>query len=216
MIKVRGTFVLQNRDKKLKLFYSLIVQNLFKLFISAYMIDYQINTDRLKLIPLTAEWIEEMKSGPAPFKALTGYGLPSPYTEFPEAVDQIIMHLESSQSLAPWISYGVIKKDESMYIGQGGFKGEPNEEGVVEIGYEIAKDYRGRGFAHEIIQYLVGVAFNHPEVKTIMAHTLAAKNESNHLLIKNKFVYDKTIIDPDDGAVWQWILKRSAYQLGTM
>ncbi len=176
------------------------------------MIDYQIRTPRLLLIPMTPEWMETMKEGGEKFKFITGYSLPEPFTEFPEALDHIIIHLKTLQSSPPWISYAIVRPSDAVYIGQAGFKGNPDESGMVEIGYEIAKGFRLQGYAHEVIRHLIGEAFEHPEIKTILAHTLPLKNESNHLLIKNNFVFQREVVDPEDGPVWQWILKRNAYQ----
>lgn len=175
------------------------------------MFDYQVFTKNLNLLPLTPEWLEAMRMGPEKFQSFTGYRLPDPYTEFPEALDQIILHLKTNPSQPPWISYAIIHTKTSTYIGQAGYKGQPNQDGIVEIGYEIARAFRSRGFAHEVIRHLIREAFNRKEVKAILAHTLPQKNPSNHLLIKNKFVFQSRIVDPDDGPVWQWILKRTAY-----
>ena len=180
------------------------------------MIDYQIHTDRLLLLPLTAEWMESMRAGAEKFNLSTGFHLPTPFTEFPEAIDSIILHIKTNLAQPPWISYAIVNPLDSSYIGQAGFKGGPDPSGVVEIGYEIAEDFRLKGYADEVIRNLIRKAFEYKEVKIIMAHTLPVKNGSNHLLIKNKFVFQSTIIDPDDGTVWQWVLKRSAYQFAQL
>ncbi|MDZ4708147.1 MAG: GNAT family N-acetyltransferase [Saprospiraceae bacterium] len=180
------------------------------------MIDYQIHTDRLVLLPLTAEWMEAMSAGTEKFQLFTGYHLPTPFTEFPEAIDSIILHLKTTQALPPWISYAIVNPLDSSYIGQAGFKGGPDQSGTVEIGYEIAEGFRLKGYADEVIRNLTRKAFEHKEIKIIMAHTLPVKNGSNHLLIKNKFVFQSAFMDPDDGMVWQWVLKRNAYLFAQM
>jgi RimJ/RimL family protein N-acetyltransferase len=176
------------------------------------MSDYQLNTPRLALLPLSLEWLEAMKMGREKFKSITGYKLPEPFTEFPESLDHSIQQLQSIQFTPPWISYAIVRPVDPVYIGQCGFKGYPDKGGCVEIGYEVAKEFRLQGYAHEVIRCLIREAFRHPEINTILAHTLPLKNESNHLLIKNHFVFQKEIEDPDDGLVWQWILKRAAYR----
>lgn len=180
------------------------------------MADYQLYTERLRLIPLSPEWLEAMKTGPEKFKLLTGYSLPDPFTEFPESMDQIILHLKENPGPPPWLSYALIRPNDGVYIGQGGYKGPPTADGTVEIGYEIAKGYRSNGYANEVIRFLVREAFRHPEVRTIRAHTLPRRNESNHLLIKNKFVFQSLVVDPDDGPVWQWELKKDAYRFAVL
>ena len=196
--------------------YPLLGQTLFKFRTRTYMVDYQICTPRLLLIPMTPGWMEAMREGGEKFKLITGYILPEPYTEFPEAMDQIILQLKTLQSSPPWLSYAIVRPSDAAYIGLAGFKRKPDESGMVEIGYEIAKGFQLQGYAHEVIRQLIREAFEHPEIKAILAHTLPLKNESNYLLIKNKFVFQQEVVDFEDGPVWQWILKRNAYQLAEL
>ena len=68
-------------------------------------------------------------------------------------------------------------------MGSCGYKGEP-KDGMVEIGYEVAEAYRGRGLATEMAKALIQNAFNDNAVMYVQAHTLAAVNESGSVLVK--------------------------------
>lgn len=94
----------------------------------------------------------------------------------------------------------------------GGFKGKPNQEGVVEIGYEIIPNYRNQGLATEVAQGLIDYAFSYPQVQLVIAHTLAEKNASTKVLEKVGMFYQETINDPEDGMIWRWSLERTKYQ----
>ena len=100
--------------------------------------------------------------------------------------------------------------DGNVLVGSGGYKGPPTEQGMVEIGYEIAEAYRGRGFATEMAQLLVQKALEAPEVQLVQAHTLAEENASVKVLRKCGFQHVETLSDPDEGDVWRWELKRPA------
>jgi ribosomal-protein-alanine N-acetyltransferase len=99
---------------------------------------------------------------------------------------------------------------EGEVCGVGGFKGPPDADGVVEIGYSIAPDKRCRGLATDAARELVRIAFADPRVRTVRAHTLAARNASVRVLEKNDFAFVKELIDPKehDGPIWRWELQR--------
>ncbi|MFB7140972.1 GNAT family N-acetyltransferase [Gottfriedia sp. NPDC056225] len=44
----------------------------------------------------------------------------------------------------------IIHKRDKLIIGDMGFKGGPDENGVMEIGYSIAPNYQGEGYATEM------------------------------------------------------------------
>lgn len=97
-------------------------------------------------------------------------------------------------------------------IGLGGFKGGPDEEGVVEIGYALAPAYRGLGLASEAAQGMLGYAFSHPEVRRVVAHTLPERNASTRVLERVGPRLAGTVHDPVDGEVWRWTLDRKDYR----
>ena len=173
----------------------------------------QLLTTRLRLLPFNKNWLEAIQAGGHAFLAHTGYRLPQPFTEFPESFQATGSAFSEGKQEFPWLSFAFLWEQESTYVGQGGFKGRPNDQGVVEIGYEIAEAFRSMGFAHEAIGALVHEAFRHEEVRQVCAHTLPGFNASNHLLIKNKFVFDSTVTDEEDGPVWKWVLRKAAYRL---
>ena len=72
-------------------------------------------------------------------------------------------------------------------IGNGGFKGFPNKNGEVEIGYSIIELYHGRGFATEAADGLIGWAFSNEKVKKVVAQTLVGIRPSIRVLEKNNF-----------------------------
>ncbi|MEP7320588.1 MAG: GNAT family protein [Saprospiraceae bacterium] len=177
------------------------------------MVDFQINTSRLTLIPFTIPMLESIKKGPESFFALTSFDLPLKFTEFPDSMDYTIAHFTKIRPEIPWTSYAIIFNAENTYAGQGGFKSSPDPEGNIELGYEIAEPFRLKGLANETIEALIDIAFGKQEINRIVAHTLAEQNISNHLLIKHGFVFEMALEDAEDGKIWKWTLSRSVYHL---
>jgi ribosomal-protein-alanine N-acetyltransferase len=105
----------------------------------------------------------------------------------------------------------VIHVSDKMLIGDGGFKGKPDEEGKVEIGYSIVPEYRRRGFATEVARALVDYAFSQPGVKAVEAHTLANGTASIKVLKKAGMSFVAEFHDPEDGLLFQWRLDKEAY-----
>jgi RimJ/RimL family protein N-acetyltransferase len=104
--------------------------------------------------------------------------------------------------------YFFVHQPDRKLIGNGGFKGKPDEAGTVEIGYAVAPAYRRKGLATEAAQGLIDFAFSHPQIRTIQAHTLAEENESVRVLRKVGMKFVKELNDLEDGDIWQWQLKR--------
>ena len=72
----------------------------------------------------------------------------------------------------------VTDADPLELVGWGGFKGPPND-GVVELGYEIAEPRQGRGLATAATRAMVEEAAADEGVRIVIARTLAEPNASN-------------------------------------
>jgi RimJ/RimL family protein N-acetyltransferase len=68
-----------------------------------------------------------------------------------------------------WI---VIHKADQAVIGDIGFMGGPDQEGVVEIGYSIVPEYRNQGYATEIAHHLIAWAFQEKGINVVSATCL--------------------------------------------
>ena len=93
-----------------------------------------------------------------------------------------------------------------MVVGTCGYKGFPDEDGWVEIGYEVAPPYRRRGLATECAGALVERVRQMDAISGVRAHTLAEENASVAILRRLGFAHQGEIVDPDDGPVWAWAL----------
>jgi RimJ/RimL family protein N-acetyltransferase len=80
---------------------------------------------------------------------------------------------------------------------------------MVEIAYGIVPSFERRGYATEAAMALVRFATDMGDVTLIRAHTLPEENASTHVLAKCGFRHTEDVIDPDDGPVWRWELRKS-------
>ncbi|HEY5884004.1 MAG TPA: GNAT family N-acetyltransferase [Pyrinomonadaceae bacterium] len=177
-----------------------------------------IETNRLKLIPCDLPHFEAILKEQQQLASLLNVKLAKDWLEFDaaqEAMQPSYQHLESHPEILGWWTYLFVHKPDQTLIGLGGFKGLVNDEGVVELGYAIAPDYRRRGLASEATLGMIQYAFAHPEIKRVDAHTLPEKNPSTGVLEKVGMKFVGPVHDPDDGEVWHWSLNRDDYRLAS-
>jgi [ribosomal protein S5]-alanine N-acetyltransferase len=164
---------------------------------------------QIKLLECDATILQKAIEGDKSLSEYLNVNIPKRWTEFGEMIfHHTLKIISKNPTQTPWTTYFPIFKAENMLIGTCGYKGSPDSEGMVEIGYEVAEDYRGRGIATEIVNLLINNAFTYPNVQIIQAHTLANTNASTRVLEKSGFLWIKEITDPDDGQIWQWRLER--------
>ena len=171
-----------------------------------------IQTERLFLVPANLPMLEAIadEDWAALSACLGGVDFAEHWLNFPEAMIWMRDFLREHETDLEWWNYLIIHRQDVRLIGTCGYKGTPSFSGEVEIGYEIAEAYQGRGLATEAARALVENAFREEAVKIINANTLAEKNASNHLLQKIGFQFIEAYIDIEDGTVWEWRLERTA------
>jgi [ribosomal protein S5]-alanine N-acetyltransferase len=97
-------------------------------------------------------------------------------------------------------------------VGPGGYVGPP-VDATVEIGYEIAPAFRGRGLATAAAQALIDKAGE--QVATVLAHTAAAENASTGVLRRLGFRLIREVPDDELGITWRWELTTSRRHPGS-
>jgi RimJ/RimL family protein N-acetyltransferase len=105
----------------------------------------------------------------------------------------------------PWrYGFALIHLESGAVIGNAGFAGPPDTNGIVEIAYGIVPEYQGRGYATEAARALVAFAQADGRVRAVYAHTLPAPNASTRVLEKCGFQRLGEVIHPIDGRIWRW------------
>ena len=85
-----------------------------------------------------------------------------------------------------WYSLWMIVRKDGRHIGNLSFKGVP-ENGVAELGYWIAEEFRGYGYATEAVETILAWAFDQPGVTSVAAETETDNAASRRVLEKCGF-----------------------------
>ena len=153
-------------------------------------------TERLELIPATIEFCEAETRGRAALEACLRAHVPAswpPPVFEPDDVARIRTQLEADPRVGSWTLHYVLVRpgttaDGRILVGVAGYTGPPTAEGRVEIGYAIAPEHQGRGYATEAVDALVRAAFRDPRVVVMSATTYPTLEPSIGVLTKNGFV----------------------------
>lgn len=86
-----------------------------------------------------------------------------------------------------WYAIWMMDLKDGTHIGELCFKGV-TEKGAAEIGYGVAEDYQGRGYATEAVSALTDWALSQPSVTCVVAETEASNIASQRVLGKAGFV----------------------------
>lgn len=153
------------------------------------MSTYKTQTERLDLIPLNDIQLRQYLEQPDLLER--ELGMPISREIVTEDVQRAIRmklskmaHVEKVQFI--WYTYWLLVI-RSVPFGAGlvGFKGFPNQNGEVEIGYGIDKDYQNKGYTTEAAQAMIAWAFEEPSCRSITAQNTKKWNlASQRVLFK--------------------------------
>ncbi|CAM5510867.1 GNAT family N-acetyltransferase OS=Streptomyces alboniger OX=132473 GN=CP975_15710 PE=4 SV=1 [Streptomyces alboniger] len=81
-----------------------------------------------------------------------------------------------------------MRTEDEVAVGGMGFHGPPDDEGRVEVGYDLAEAARGRGHATTALRALSGWALAHPDVGSLLALTEPSNLASQAVLARAGYV----------------------------
>jgi [ribosomal protein S5]-alanine N-acetyltransferase len=167
-----------------------------------------IETVHLQLLPHSPAHLLALLEGVQQFEEQIGLRAADGLRDFivsDEVSPAWLAQLRASTVADPWVhGFAVVHRESRSVIGSAGFKGPPDDDGVVEIGYGVVPGYQGRGYATEAAAALVDFAFRCGRVRLVRAHTLPASHASQRVLAKCGFECIGEVVDPEDGLVWRW------------
>jgi ribosomal-protein-alanine N-acetyltransferase len=159
---------------------------------------------QVRLLAATEPLLNALNDDRALFGELVGSSVPDGWPEFPEAIGFTLEHLQTaSEADRSWSMQFFVDHTTGRLLGSGGFAAPPAER-TVEIGYEIAPEFRGRGFGAAAARALVERAVASGEVDHVLAHTLPGPNPSTGVLVSHGFEHTDDQEDPEVGVVWEW------------
>jgi RimJ/RimL family protein N-acetyltransferase len=165
-----------------------------------------IQSPRLILSRSTIGRLSALITGPHEYERVFGHPVADGYVEAGVLPYSLRKAQESAENRRWWLPYLVMHQADAALIGVCGCKGPPDAQGFLEIGYEIAPIYQGRGLGTEAVSALVNHALTRSGVTGISAHTLPQAGASARLLAKCGFIRTADFDDPDDGMLWRWEL----------
>lgn len=180
-----------------------------------------IRTERLLLTPATEEQLmAELLSPAALSRALnvevTGEWPPEFYDA--DAVRYTLEHMRANPDHDDWGFYYVVlpEGDErpATVIGAAGFKGPPDANGEVELGYGIVPAQQRRGFATEVVRGMTKFAFGDARVRSVVGQTIPSLAGSIGVLKKAGFDFDGEGSDPhapEGESVIRYVMSRDRY-----
>src|SRR5262245_15697507 len=117
-----------------------------------------VRTERLELVPATAEMVRAEMDDRRRFAALLGAVVPDswpPPLNDRNSMEWAARFLEADATAGGWGCWYVLLLDGAvgapLAIGTLGCKGRPTEDGTAEIGYSLVPSYQRRGYATEAV-----------------------------------------------------------------
>nr|WP_236038344.1 GNAT family N-acetyltransferase [Ktedonobacter robiniae] len=167
-----------------------------------------IQTARLQLIPFSLTLKKATLEDRSALEQLLGVHVPPhwPLPDYLEALPFFIQLMENDPKGAIWDSI-ILHTADQQVINDIGFKGGPDEQGMVEIGYSILPEYRGAGYATEMAQGLISWAFQHISIRCVTAECLDDNIGSIKVLEK----IGMQRLEPD-GSMLKWRRERPTHR----
>ena len=162
----------------------------------------EIETERLRLLPLTPHQLAVFASGASQLEELLGV---SYQDEKVEGAFQAILpgqaeKVQQDKARYLWHTFWLlVRKQDNVVVGTADFKSPPNEHGNVEIGYGLGAAHRHCGYMTEAVRAMCGWVKRQKNVVHICAQTLRDNLASQRVLQRCSFL-------PSDGAdvlCWQ-------------
>ncbi|PEE33541.1 GNAT family N-acetyltransferase [Bacillus cereus] len=152
----------------------------------------KLETNRLMLKTLDLNLIEAAAQRDIQAIEAMGYQTNGewPGADFFEALPyfrELLIKNNGTKGFDSWI---IVAKDTKEIVGGIGFFGNPDLDGMIEIGFATNESQRRKGYCFEAAQKLLNWASNHDEVKYITARCELDNTSSKNVLMKLGFQMD--------------------------
>lgn len=174
----------------------------------------EVGSDRLDLVPMSLALMEALLGGDRESaQRMAGYRIPADWPEGMESVlrFRIAIARERPETLPLLLRAMVLRADSEVVVGRLGFHGPADEDGMLEVGYEVFPAYRRRGYAREAVVALFRWAQRDPAVRRFRASVSPANQPSRLLVTGLGFVEVGSQWDEEDGE--ELVFERAAGQI---
>lgn len=171
----------------------------------------KIDTPRLRLLSLNAVQLAAYLDSPAELENSLDVGLSRSLIS-PVVRGAISIKLEkikhAPESDHAWYSYWlVLLRRENFGAGLTGFKGAPDRNGCVEIGYGMDERFQNLGYTSEAAKTLLGWAFSDPRCLTVTANINQRDNIASRRVLEK--IGMSVTSETDETSIW--IITREQY-----
>jgi [ribosomal protein S5]-alanine N-acetyltransferase len=144
-----------------------------------------IETERLILREVTKADADDMLTYLSDPDVVKHMGL-EPFRSVEDAYDEIAWY-ESIVNNGTGIRWGITLKDDKRVIGSCGFLNRVLKHYRSEVGFELSKEYWGKGIAREALEAVVKYGFKNMELERVEALIEPANLPSQRLVEKTGF-----------------------------
>jgi [ribosomal protein S5]-alanine N-acetyltransferase len=145
-----------------------------------------LETKRLVLRKITKEDAKSILTYLSDEEVMKYYGL-EPFKSINDALDEISWY-QSIQSNQTGIRWGITLKEHGVVIGSCGFHNFVSQHFRTEIGFELSKEYWGKGIAVEAIEAIISCGFENMSFQRIEALIEPPNLSSQRLVEKMGFI----------------------------
>jgi [ribosomal protein S5]-alanine N-acetyltransferase len=172
-----------------------------------------ISSERLDLPSLSGEQMEALLAGDVEAVARATGALYSPEWLGDNAghLARRARQLRADPAIRRWLVRPIVLREgDRAVIGTINFHGPPDGRGMLEVGYSLLPEFRGRGYAIEAVRALFAWAKRDPVVRVFRASVSPGNDRSLHLIDKLGFVQIGDQMDEEDGLELVFELPASA------
>jgi [ribosomal protein S5]-alanine N-acetyltransferase len=172
----------------------------------------KLETARLTLFATELKHFELVMQSKKLLGEYLGMNVPPSFPESEDALPWFYDLVRLDETLVGWLSFWALHRADNALIASIGFKGKPDADGKIEIGYSVIPEYRRQGFASEMVEALLEYGFTNSAVTAILAQTRVDNFPSMKVLERFGMKQTGTNHDEDEGEMFVWKLERGDYE----
>jgi [ribosomal protein S5]-alanine N-acetyltransferase len=169
---------------------------------SIVVVNAEVSSDRLDLLPMSLTLMETLQRGDRESaQRMVGYRIPA---EWPAGMESVLrfrtaIARERPEALPLLLRAMVLRADPEVVVGRLGFHGPADDNGMLEIGYEVFPAYRRQGYAREAAVAMFRWAQRDPVVRCFRASVSPENLPSRNLVAGLGFIEVGSQWDEEDG-----------------
>lgn len=150
----------------------------------------QLRTDRLRLCPCPGEWHPDQIESALRVRVPPDW----PLHELRELLPAYADALNQDASIEGWGPWLIIDAADTL-VGDIGFTGRTDDDGEVEIGFNVLPAYRGNRYASEAVGALARWALGQPRVTCVEA--ACARGDGLSTLVFERAGFSRVADEPE-------------------